>query len=320
MSTRFSDDERVAYLKRFGVHAQAFTGMQDGMEYFDVPGVGYAAHAGCWGARFVLGDPVADPADFPRILDAIVTEHPGAVFFEVTAPVAAHLRSRHGFHGTHFGHHARVALADWSLAGDAKKSIRMAVNRAKARGITFREAPLDPHTDSVSARWLATRQLSRELRFIVRPRAQRYQEGVRRFYAFEDGAPVGFVFFDPIYEAGRVIAYIPNVSRASPEFRHGLWYALMVHAIEVFRAEGVRYVELGHMPLSLDPVREPGESVPLRRTFEAFRRHGRFVYDFGKLEFTKRRFRGQLVKTYLGHRTALPLWMVPPLLRLSGVV
>jgi NADPH-dependent 2,4-dienoyl-CoA reductase/sulfur reductase-like enzyme len=63
--------------------------------------------------------------------------------------------------------------------------------------------------------------------------------------------PSGFIFFDPIYENGEVIGYVPNISRASESFPLGIFYTLMAKVFEQFKAEGIPYIFLGLFPLAL---------------------------------------------------------------------
>jgi phosphatidylglycerol lysyltransferase len=313
--------ERRALFMQHGVHSQAFTGLQPGMEYFDVEGVGYLAHQAALGSRFVLGDPVCEPAAFPQLIDAFLARHPSSLFFQCSRRVIDHLHGAHGFYGTQIGSESKIPLADWSTSGSSKKTLRTAWNQAAAQGIEVREGGCDADAaSSVSAKWLQTRSMEREVRFVIRPATGGFQEGVRRFYAWRDGEPLGFIFFDPIYSRGRVAGYIPNISRASAGFRQGLWYVMMLHAMQVFKAEGIGYVDLGITPLKLADEREPQESRPLRWALELFRDRGRRLYDFAGLQFAKDRFGGQVEKTYVGHRSALPVLAVPGLLRLCGAL
>jgi phosphatidylglycerol lysyltransferase len=251
----------------------------------------------------------------------VLARYPSSLFFQCTRPVVEHLHRAHGFYGTQIGTESKVSLADWSTSGSSKKTLRTAWNQAAAQGIEVREGEPDPAAAAiVSQKWLSTRSMEREIRFVIRPSTGGFEEGVRRFYAYQAGEPLGFVFFDPIYSKGRVVAYIPNVSRASPSFKQGLWYVMMLHAIQAFKAEGLEYVDLGITPLVLDETREPQESRPLRWALELFRNRGRRFYDFAGLRFAKDRFGGRVEKTYVAHRHAAPLLALPALLKLCGAI
>jgi phosphatidylglycerol lysyltransferase len=134
-----------------------------------------------------------------------------------------------------------------------------------------------------------------------------YRENERHFYAYQDGKAVGFIYFDPIYRNNEIISYVPNISRANADFRQGIFYTLMAHAMEVFKSEGVPFLDLGLIPLSLDPATEHQESRLLKRLMHGVYEKGNFLYNFKGLEFTKSRFRGENFKTYCCHRRALPV-------------
>lgn len=311
----------AAYVKRFGSHSQAFSTLQPGLSYFQLPGIGYLAYACRFGVRFVLSDPVCNPQHRARMLDGFLAEAGEALFVQVSKPVVDHLHSRHGYYGTQFGSELKIDLASWSLRGAKKAVIRAAVNQARREGIEIREGAAPQDLAQISQAWIRTRRCHRnEIRFLIRPQSVGYSEGTRSFYAYRDGIAIGFVFFDPLYVNGRVVSYVPNISRASSSFRQGLWYVLMAHAIEVFRAEAVPQLDLGLAPLMMAETIEPQESRALRAVLSLMRRRMAFLYNFEGLQFAKSRFQGICEKTYCAHRSALPARGLLGLLRLTRLV
>jgi phosphatidylglycerol lysyltransferase len=312
---------RVAWLKQHGSHAMAFSTMQPDMSHFELPGVGYIAYARYWGMQFALADPVCAPAQRALLLDRFLERHPRAVFVQVSKAVVEHLHHRHGYYGTQFGSEAKIALADWNLRGARKQIIRTAVNGAASCGIEIREGGFDHDVKRISEAWIRTRRCkNNEIRFLIRPMLIDYREGTRYFYAYLDGAAVGFIFFDPVWQDGRLCGYVPNISRSSANFRQGLWYALMAHALAVFREEGVPYVDLGLVPLQMGADVEPQESRLLRATMAAIRERMDFLYNFKGLEFAKSRFQGRIEKTYCCHRSALPALAMTAMFRLTRII
>ncbi len=302
-----SFSERVAYLKKFGGHSQSFSTLQPGMEYFDLPGVGYIGYMRKWGMTFVLSDPVAAPEDFAPLLERFHLRHPKACYIQVSKPVVDFLHRRFGLYGTQFGSESRIPLESWSLSGKKKQVLRTALNQAEKNGITVKERFSDDHTREISEAWIRTHKCkNNEIRFLIRPMQMDYRENERHFYAYQDGKAVGFIYFDPIYRNNRIISYVPNISRANANFRQGIFYTLMAHAMAVFKAEGVPYLDLGLIPLSLDGDTEHQESRLLKRLLHGLYNHGNFLYNFQGLEFTKSRFRGTTCKTYCCHRRAIP--------------
>lgn len=305
---QFTFSERVSYLKQHGSHSQSFSTLQPGMQYFDVPGVGYIAYMRKWGGTFVLSDPVSARENFPLMLERFHQRYPNACYIQVSKPVVEFLHLRFGLYGTQFGSESRIDLRGWSLTGKKKQILRTALNQAEKNGITVMERFSDDHTREISEAWIRTRKCkSNEIRFLIRPMEMDYRENERHFYAYQDGKAVGFIYFDPVYRNNEIISYVPNISRANADFRQGIFYTLMAHAMETFKAEGVPFLDLGLIPLSLDSATEHQESRLLKRLMHGIYDNGNFLYNFKGLEFTKSRFRGDNFKTYCCHKRAIPV-------------
>jgi len=304
---QFSFAERVNYLKKYGQHSQSFSTLQPGMQYFDVPGMGYIAYMRKWGGTFVRSDPVSAPEHFPAMLEKFQQTFPNACYIQVSKSVVDFLHLRFGLYGTQFGCESRIDLKSWSLTGKKKQILRTALNQAEKSGITVMERFSDDHTREISEAWIRTRKCkSNEIRFLIRPMEMDYRENERHFYAYQDGKAVGFIYFDPIYRNNEIISYVPNISRANADFRQGIFYTLMAHAMDTFKAEGVPFLDLGLIPLSLDQATEHQESRLLKRLMHGIYEKGNFLYNFKGLEFTKSRFRGDNFKTYCCHKRAIP--------------
>ncbi|MGJ7917052.1 DUF2156 domain-containing protein [Massilia sp. LXY-6] len=313
---------RVGWLKQYGSHPMSFSTMQPDMAYFELPGAGYIAYAQHWGMQFALADPVCAPQLRERLLDSFLQRHPGAVFVQVSKAVVDHLHGRHGYYGTQFGSESKLILSGWNLRGARKQIIRTAVNGAASCGIAIREGGFDHDVKRISEAWIRTRRCkNQEIRFLIRPMIVDYREGTRYFYAYKaDGEAVGFIFFDPMYAGSRLAGYVPNISRSSANFRQGLWYALMAHALAVFQEEGVPCVDLGLVPLQVSAALEPQESRALRLAMAAIRERMDFLYNFKGLEFAKSRFQGHVEKTYCCHRNAMPALAMTAMFRLTRII
>ncbi|KLU36094.1 hypothetical protein AB595_14930 [Massilia sp. WF1] len=312
---------RIACLKQYGSHPMSFSTMQPDMAYFELPGVGYIAYAQYWGMQFALADPVCAPQQREQLLDRFLARFPRAVFVQVSKAVVDHLHGRHGYYGTQFGSESKIDLAGWSLRGARKQIIRTAVNGAAGAGIEIREGGFDHDVRRISDAWIRTRRCKdKEIRFLIRPMIVDYREGTRYFYAYLHGEAVGFIFFDPIWRDGRLAGYAPNISRSSANFRQGLWYALMAHALSVFKEEGVPCVDLGLVPLQMGGELEPQESRLLRMAMSAIRERMDFLYNFKGLEFAKSRFQGRIEKTYCCHRNAMPALAMTAMFRLTRII
>lgn len=317
----FSLNERVTYLKKYGIHSQAFSTLQPGMEFFDLEGIGYIGYMRKWGQLFVLSDPVCAPEHFELMLERFMARHPSATFMQCTKTVVDILHRRFGYFGTQFGSEIRIDLKNWTLGGKKKQVLRTAINQAKKQGVTVKESISDDHTREISKAWIKTRKCkSNEIRFLIRPMEMSYRENERRFYAYQDGKAVGFIFFDPIYLNNEIISYVPNISRANAEFKQGLFYTMMAHAMEVFKEEGVPYLDLGLVPLYFSREDEAHEGRFFKRMLRLVWEKGNFLYNFQGLAFTKSRFRGETEPTYVAHHTPLPLIKFAAMFKLTRLI
>ncbi|MEH6346175.1 MAG: DUF2156 domain-containing protein [Bermanella sp.] len=317
----FTLSERIAYLKKFGRHSMAFSGLQPKMRYFDIYGVGYIAFRKQWGTVVCLGDPICKEEDRDQLVDAFMAKYKNPIFVQVTESVASFLHKKIGFYATQCGKDTFIDLDTWSLSGKKKQVIRTAINHAKKEGVTVKESYGGLEYREFSESWLKTRKCkSREIIFLIRPMEMTYTEGTRRFFAYHNDEMIGFVFFDPVYDNGNIIGYVPNISRASEKFPSGIFYHLMVEAMETFKEEGVPYVYLGLSPLVLDYPAKKSEAKVLRWMIEQVAKYANSLYNFKGIEFTKSRFRGNEEATYVVHKRMMPTKEFLCMFRLCNVI
>ncbi len=317
----FTLTERISYLKQYGRHSMSYSALQPNMSYFDLDGVGYIAYRKQWGTVVCLGDPVCALEKRETIIAAFMAIHKNPVFIQVSADVAQLIHEQTGFYATQFGKESLIDLNAWSVSGKKKQVIRTAVNHAKKENVTVKESYGELSYRHLSDSWLKTRKCkSREIVFLIRPMEMEYKEGTRRFFAYQNDEMIGFIFFDPIYENGQVVGYVPNISRASEKFPQGIFYLLMTQAFEVFKAEGIPYVYLGLSPLSLDYPVKDCESKVLRWMLEFTSKHLNYFYNFKGIEFTKSRFRGVEEPTFAVHKGILPAKDFVSMFRICNVI
>lgn len=303
----FTFSERVEFLKKFGRHSMAFSALQPQMRYFDIEGVGYIAYRKQWGSVVCLGNPICATENRELMIREFCKKYSSPVFIQVTKDVAELIHEITGFYATQFGKETLIDLNTWTMSGKKKQVIRTAVNHAKKEGVTVKESYGDLAYRNLSDSWLKTRKCKgREIVFLIRPMEMDYKEGTRRFFAYQGDEMIGFIFFDPIYENGHVVGYVPNISRASEKFPQGIFYMLMVQAMEKFKEEGVPYIFLGLSPLALDYPPKSNESKVLRWMLEFTAKHLNFLYNFKGIDFTKSRFRGEEEPTFAVHKRIMP--------------
>lgn len=323
----FSEEERIHWLEAYGGHCMSYSTLQPNMQYFDLPGVGFIAYRDALGERVVLSDPICPPHLQVLLISEFLKASPKRTsFVQVTSSVAQILAQQFNMYTTEFGQETVIPLASWSLKGKKKQIFRTALNQADKLGIKIMETFSHLHDDYVSDSWLSTRRCkNNEIGFLIRPKDMPYQKDVRRFYGYKDLQPIGFVHFDPIYQQGNVIGYVPNISRANHLFKQGLFYAIMAVALEQFQKEGIKLINLGLSPLHLkgpntDEVPGIRSSRLLTRMFLLTQRFGQRFYNFQGIQFTKQRFRGEEHTTYVASRKALPLKAFLACFKLSNLI
>jgi len=296
----------VRQFVKYGNFTMAYTTLQPGMNYFESQG-GYIAYNSCMGATCVLGDPVAPSEARATMIDEFVRTRHHVCFYQISQEVGSIL-SNLGWYVNEFGADMELELKSYDFEGPKKAKLRQAARKIEREGYRIEErtdSQVDPFAISqLCVSWLATKTVPREGRFLARPFSFGFEPGVRKFYLINAADQlVAFVIFDPICEAGRVIGYSPAVKRRSNAAPVGAEEAIVKHAIEQFRGEGIKFLRLGLMPLfDLEPSMFP-EAVPLRKFLQWIYRYGdSWIYNFhGHADF-KHRYRGRLSKVYVASR------------------
>jgi lysylphosphatidylglycerol synthetase-like protein (DUF2156 family) len=317
----FSFEERTAYLKEYGSHCMSFSALQTGIQYFDMPGKGYIAYEQKWGLRGVLSDPVCDVKDRELLIGAFLKSGGPAGFAQVSEPVAELLHEQFGLYATQFGVESIIDLKNWDLKGKKKQVLRTSLNQAIKSGIYVRENYAERRYNQLSSEWVKTRKVrNREIRFLIRPMNMDYQEGTRKFFAYRGDELIGFIFFDAVYRHNRVISYVPNISRFGQSFRQGIFYTIMLQAMETFRDEGVEQIHLGLSPFVVGDGFRHYESKLTKKLIRLLYEYGNGIYSFKGIYFTKSRFRGKDYPTFCSHKGYLPLREIITLFKISNLL
>ena len=247
-------DVRMSLLRQYGSFPQAYSATcQAGMSHFG-DHRGFIAYKLVGGTAMVLGDPVAPPDYRSDLVSAFVSEFQDVVFCQTSHSLAKLLASWN-FKVNEFGLERRIDLTTFTTVGKANTEWRNATNRMAAQGVVIRECPfgsIDPAAiDDLSARWRRTRTFkNRELGFIARPLVTDYEPDVRRFFAFDSaGTLVAIALYDPVYENGRIVAYVAQTKRYLPNFDPRINLAILRRAIETFRARVLPASISGLLPL-----------------------------------------------------------------------
>ncbi|MFA0811813.1 DUF2156 domain-containing protein [Microbulbifer epialgicus] len=307
----FSLPERVFYFKQFGHHSMSYTTLQSGLEYFDVPKLGYIAYKNKWGVNASIGDPICHKNDREQLLTAFLKSKANPIFVQVSESVALLLHELSNFYSTQIGYETYIDLNNWDLRGKKKVNIRNAINQANKQNILIEEREkVEEEKDVIrlSDEWLKTRKCkSREIQFLMSPLKADYGEGRRYFFAYDRGELIGLVFFDPIFENGRISGYVSNVSRSSVKFPKGIFYPIMIEAFKKFKAENVPFVSLNLSPFVFCKPRQSWESPILRKMLSILREYGKSIYNSEGIILTKSRFNGEKHPSYVVHKKLFPV-------------
>ena len=311
---------RFELFRQYGNFTMAYATLQPGMKYFEAHG-GYLAYDKYGGIPFVLADPVAPVENHAAIIESFVHRFPRACFCQISKPTGAIL-ARRGWFVNEFGADLELDLPTYDFSGPKKSKLRQAAHKVEREGYTITEwSALDgdrTELAALSSSWLATKTVKHEARFLVRPLAFGDECGVRKFVLRDrEGGIVAFVAFDPICERGAVIGYSPAIKRRAADAPTGAEEAITKFVIEQFRAEGLKTLRLGLMPLYQVEDSAFRESWLLKKSFQGIYQHGdRWIHSFrGHADF-KHRYRGSLCKVYFATPTN---WNLRNLLALLGV-
>ncbi|RMF15158.1 MAG: DUF2156 domain-containing protein [Gammaproteobacteria bacterium] len=249
-------------------------------------------------------DPLVSPALLPHTLADIRRLKGVPVLLGVTHEVAR-AASEQGWIVNHMGMEHSIELEHFELSGRDKKQLRHAANLNRRLPVTVVEHTHVPHipesVQALSEAWRQSKTIqARELRLLTRPPVFKAEWGVRKFYCHHaDGRLLGFVFFDPWFENGRITGYCANILRSDPALcRHPILDYTLLQALKRFRQEGIRRVSLGIAPLDqLQP--HPQQSGMLYRLGQFMYRYGNGLYAFQALAYHKSRYRGHTEPWFL---------------------
>jgi len=293
--------QRRALLEHYGTQSSSYFNLQKGVEHFGAEGMGYVSYfrQRFWGMDFNIAftRPICARSDVQSLIKSLesTTQRP-TVFMAVDSECAGLLADL-GYRCNDIGVEYSLGIHDFDLKGRDKKYLRWASNFAQ-RGFEVKEQSWDEvdaqRVYEISRQWLGTKAVSsRELRLITRPPDFEDAWKVRKFFCYQHGRLVGFVFFDPFFENGRILGYTANILRACPGVKpNGLLDFTILEAMKRFRAEGVSRLSLGLAPLhELEATR--GEIKSLRYFQQWMYRYGNFLYAFQALAYHKTRYRAE---------------------------
>lgn len=322
-------ETRAALLRQFGNFSQAYSvAHQPGLVHFGDER-GFIAYKKVGRTAMALADPIASPERFPGLISDFVREFRDVAFCQASRRVIEILAPMR-FMINELGVEGKLDLANYTFQGHAKEHLRRANNRIVKLRYDVRECSTDEigraAIEDVSESWHRTRTMRwrGSLSFLLRPMIIGDEPDVRKFYAFDsNGTPVAFIFFDPVYQDGRVIGYTDQFRRRRPEADPKVSYAISYRAIETFKKEGRQALFLGLSPLGGIWDKDFQRNWLVKRAFVLCYKSSlfnRFIYPLKGHFVHKGRYGGTPEQSYFAFNTLPALPRLLKLLRACNII
>lgn len=331
----YSKEDLIPYLEEHGRHCMAFTSLEPTLEHFVVDGLGYIAFKRFkhwfWARKertIVLADPICSIENTPKLLDLFVAEHPNSIFVQSSRRFAEILDKK-GFQVNQFGIETDLYTDNFDMAGKARAKLRQWRNKCQREGVLIMEKPIGESLDhqelkDLSKVWLDKKGGS-EYSFLVRPLQYQSETDVRYFWAYlpngNDKKLIGFAMFDPIYSDNKVIGYYHNIDRIAEDAPHGTSASIVLHALDVFKKDGLNKISLGMSPLSLQRglSSELNFNMFTRKSFWYAFENLNSIYPFKGNATHKNKFNGDKTPVYISSTQGTNLWQVFVMMKGNGM-
>ncbi len=322
----------IPYLEKYGSHCMAYTSLEPSMKYFVMEDIGYIAYIDFkhwfWSRKerkIVLADPICHPDNYRKILDAFIYKFADVIFVQASRAFALVLDEA-GFQTNILGIETEIGVNDFTLAGKQRAKLRQWQNKCKREGVVVVEKNIAEIVDhqsikQISQNWLKNKGGS-EYSFLVRPLRFAPEKDVRYFWAYQNEKLIAFATFDPIYKEGKVVSYYHNIDRLTEDAPHGTSATIVLSALEIFKAEGIKALNLGMSPLYLQRglSQELNYNKFTRKAFwYAFEKFN-FIYPFQGNASHKKKFNGKLNPVYMSGTNGTGLKEVFAMVKANGMI
>ena len=319
----YSSSDLYPYFESHGSHCMAYSSLEKDCEYFIVEGMGYIAYISFrhpfWSwkeCKVVLADPICDTSNYDEIVKRFIAQYKDVIFVQSSLALAEVL-SKQGYQVNQFGVETELDVQHFSLAGKQRSKLRQWRNKCQREGVEYKEQPVKDcqnHQEirALSDNWLKNKG-GKEYSFLTRSFRYSDEKGVRNFWAYQDDKLIGFAVFDPIYVAGKVVAYYHNVDRIGDNAPHGVSASLLIYAMEKFKQEGIEYVSLGMSPLYQLMLQYHKAFDYNHFTRDALRYaydNLNFIYPFKGNSSHKKKFNGSKKPVFFSSTKGNSLWQV----------
>ena len=286
---------------KYGWNTTCFQIVNPGIEYwFGADRESVVGYVSSKKVRVVAGAPVCSEETLLDVVEQFETDT--ELRGQHVCYFGAEGRLDEVFHGDRT--HSKVLLgaqpvwhpAEWAENVSRHSSLRAQINRAKNKGVTVNEWPVERAHDSAELReclasWLSLKGLP-PLHFVIEPETLKRLENRRVFVAERGPTVEAFLILSPIPErSGWLTEQFPH-RRGAP---NGTVELMMDAAIRKVADESCEYVTLGLSPLSKRAKIEPFDNpVWLKFLLAWMRKHGQRFYNFEGLD----RFKSKLMPKY----------------------
>ncbi len=279
---------------KHGWNTTCFQIVNPGIEYwFGNDGESVIGYIESKRVRVVAGAPVCSRESLPRVSSeferAARNQGLGVCYFGAEARLDAVYRDSIDHSSVLLGAQPVWHPRRWSSIVDGRSSLRAQFNRARNKGVTVREMPVDEARSDIRLRsclqdWLDSKGLP-PLHFVVEPDTLDRLESRRVFVAERDGEVAAFLTLSPIPgRNGWLTEQFPH----RPSAPNGTVELMMDTAIRALATEDYEYITLGLSPLSRRANIERFDNPAwLRILLGWMRRHGRRFYNFDGLDHFK---------------------------------
>ena len=290
-----SDFSRVRELVlKHGWNSTCFQIVNPGIEYwFGEDGESVVGFVSSGRTRVVAGAPVCSKEDLTEVTaefeDKARSLNQTVCYFGAEARLESVLKESENHSKILLGAQPCWNPAGWPDIVAGHKSLRSQLNRARNKGVTVSEWPIERGRDNSELKeclsaWLASKGLP-PLHFMVEPDTLGRLDNRRIMVAEHKGNVVGFLLLSPIpTRNGWLTEQFPH----RPSAPNGTVELMMDAAMRVLGEGGYEYVTLGLAPLSKRARIEPFDNpLWLRILIAWMRKHGQKFYNFDGLDSFK---------------------------------
>ena len=314
-------------VEEYGIHTNSHMSLQSDIQYFENKELGvvlYKKHRSIFGnINIVFINPLCDDSNLEALLYDFEMNTSGKFLYIGNDQKVANVLKTKGYSINEFGSEFNIDLSEFKVSGKRMKYLRNVQNLG-SKGLFVEEKKWED-VDSVAVRdisshWMGKKKVKNgELKLLTAP--PRFFESwkERKFYCYEDGRMIAYVFFIPYFKKGELFGYCAHILRSMPGTTSGSLDFIVLKAIEKFKEEGVSELSLGIAPLH-DIEKINGDDSLTRKVLETFYKHGNFLYSFKALAFHKERYRGNKVKMYYCSKNISLIRSVWAILLKTGII